>query len=78
MRGCIGKLVEISEWFGNREEKGRGGHGCGYGGCGSRGVGRCVPYIGYGYGESTMIDMVGIGGCNTSVRELKMCCGWEA
>ena len=52
--------------------------GRGYVGRGSRGVERCVPYFGYGYGEGKLVAMIGVGGCSGSVRGLEVCCGSEA
>ena len=78
LRACIPKLVEINEWFGYREEKWEVVTGRGYGGGGRSGVGRCVPNCGYGYGEGTMVTMVGVGGCDGSVFVLEVCRGREA
>ena len=47
-------------------------------GCGSRGMGRCVPCVRYGYDEGTMVAMVGVGGRNGGVCGLEVCSAWEA
>ena len=36
------------------------------------------PILGYRYSEGTVVAIIGVGDRDGSVRELKMCCGWEA
>ena len=52
--------------------------GRGYVGWGNHGVAQCVLYFGYGYGEGTVVSIVGVGGRNGSVCGLEVCCVWEA
>ena len=78
LRSCITKLVELNQWFRDREEE-WGLVTDRWDGVGeSRGVGWCVPALEYDYGEDTLVTMVGVGGCDCSVYGLEVCRGTEA
>ncbi len=78
LRCCVVKLIEISEWFGDREKAWGVVTGRWDGGCGSRLVGWCVPNIGYVYGEGAVVVVNGVRGYDGSVHGLELCCGREA
>ena len=78
LRSCIAKLVKINEWFGDREEEWGVVTGRWDGGCGIHLMGWCVPEFGYVYGEGAMVTVVGVRGCDGSVRGLKLSRGREA
>jgi len=79
LRSCIAKLVEINEWFGDREEEWGVITGRWDGGCWSRLVGWCVFDSGYVYGdEGAVVTVVDVSGCDGSVCGLELRRGREA